>query len=300
VSAPRVAAIVLGWNLKEETVACGQSLLALDYPALDLIFVDNGSTDGSAALLRARFPEAEVVELGRNVGIAAGYNAGLERALARGADFGLILNNDTLFAPGMLDALVEAAGRHPEAGVLMPKIVYESDRGRIWSAGARRRAFPPGVVFVGLGQADGPGFDQERDVDYAPSCALLIRRQTLGRVGLFDPGYFFYYDDWDYCERVRLAGETIRYVPGALVYHKVSLSTARSSRPARWWYVMGRSAVLYYRRYYRPPAPSLALYAGWFVARESVKGNARYVPLFLRGLGDALAGRPMVAPESRP
>jgi len=300
VSAPVVAAVVLGWNLKEETLACGQSLRALGYAGLRLVFVDNGSTDGSAALLRDRFPEAEVVELGRNVGIAAGYNAGLERALALGCDFGLILNNDTLFAPGLLDRLVEAAARHPEAGVLMPKIVYESDRDRIWSAGARRRAFPPGVVFVGLGRPDGPPFDVERDVEYAPSCALLIRRATLERVGLFDPGYFFYYDDWDYCERVRRAGQTIRYVPAATVYHKVSLSTARSSKPARWWYVMGRSAVLYYRRYYRPFLPSLALYAGWFLARELVKGNAGYLPLFGRGLLHALSGRPMPAPEVPP
>jgi GT2 family glycosyltransferase len=180
----------------------------------------------------------------------------------------------------------------------MPKIVYETDRDRIWSAGARRRAFPPGVVFVGLGQPDGPAYAAERDVEYAPSCALLIPRATLGSVGLFDPGYFFYYDDWDYCERVRLAGQTVRYVPSAVVYHKVSLSTARSARPARWWYVMGRSAVLYYRRYYRPFAPSLALYAGWFVARETVKGNARYLPLFLRGVLHALTGRPMLAPEA--
>jgi len=298
VSAPTVAAIVLGWNLKEETVACGQSLLELDYPGLRLVFVDNGSTDGSPELLRARFPNADVVELGRNIGIAAGYNAGLERALEAGVDFALILNNDTLFASGMLTSLVDAAARHPEAGVLMPKIVYESDRDRIWSAGARRRAFPPGVVFVGLGHPDGPPYDHERDVGYAPSCALLIRRQTLSTVGLFDPDYFFYYDDWDYCERVRRAGQTVRYVPSAVVYHKVSLSTARSSKPARWWYVMGRSAVLYYQRYYRPTAPSLALYAGWFLAREVAKGNARYLPLFVRGLVHALRGRPMLLPES--
>jgi GT2 family glycosyltransferase len=298
VSMPVVAAVVLGWNLRDETEACGRSLLEQGYDGLRLLFVDNGSTDGSPAFLRSRFPDAEVIELGENRGIAAGYNAGLERALAIGADYALILNNDTLFAPGMLSALVAAADAHPEAGVLMPKILYEADRGRIWSAGARRRVFPPGNVFIGLGRPDGPAFDQEREVEYAPSCALLIRRATLEQVGLFDPGYFFYYDDWDYCERVRLAGQTIRYVPGSAVYHKVSLSTARSSKPARWWYVMGRSAVLYYRRYYRPMAPSLALYAGWFVAREAASGNARYLPLFLRGLAHALTGRPMLAPDS--
>ena len=295
---PSVAAVILGWNLKDETTACARSLLAQGYPELRLVLVDNGSTDGSPAHLRRELPEAELVELGTNQGIAAGYNAGLRRALELGADYAFVLNNDTLFAPGCLAALVEAARRHADAGVLMPKIVYESERGRLWSAGQRRRRFPPGVVMIGLNRPDGPDYSVERELDFAPSCALLIRRGTLERVGLFDTGYFFYYDDADYCERVRLAGQTIRYVPAAVVYHKVSLSTARSSRPARWWYVMGRSAVLYYRRYYRPFAPALALYAGWFLARESVKGNARYLPLFLRGLAHALAGRPMPAPEA--
>src|SRR5215467_1114173 len=114
---PTVAAVVLAWNLRDETAACGESLRAQGYERLRLLFVDNGSTDGSPAFLRERFPDATVLALPENVGIASGYNAGLERALAENADYALVLNNDTLFAPGMLRALVEAAERHPEAGV---------------------------------------------------------------------------------------------------------------------------------------------------------------------------------------
>lgn len=297
---PSVAAVVLGWNLKDETTACVRSLLHQGYPALKLVLVDNGSTDGSPAHLRALFPAAEVLELGANRGIAAGYNAGLARALALGADHAFVLNNDTLFAPGCLASLVAAAERHRNAGVVMPKIVYESEPSRIWSAGQRQRRIPPGVVMIGLNHRDGPAYSFERPLEFAPSCALLIRRAVLERVGLFDPGYFFYYDDADYCQRVRRGGFTIRYAPEALVYHKVSLSTARSDHPARWWYVMGRSAALYYGRYYRPTTPSLACYALWFLARESVKGNARFLPLFVRGLVHALVGRAMAAAGGSP
>ena len=180
----------------------------------------------------------------------------------------------------------------------MPKILYESRRDTIWSAGARRRLVPPGVVFTGLNHLDGPEYARERDIPYAPSCALLIPRRVLERVGLFDSGYFFYYDDWDYCERVRRDGWTIRYVPSAIVYHKVSLSTARSARPARWWYVMGRSTFQYYRRYYTPFAPSLGFFATWFVAREIWQGNVRLAPLFLLGLIDAMRGRQMRSLDS--
>lgn len=292
----RIGAIVLGWNLREESLACLASLKAQGYPALELIYVDNGSTDGAPELVRERFPEAEVVELGANVGIAAGYNAGLARAVARGVDDALVLNNDTLFAPGCLRALAEAADAQPEAGVLMPKIVYESERDRIWSIGARRRRFPPGIVMVGLNRRDGDEFSQDREIESAPSCALLIGAETLRRVGYFDPGYFFYFDDADYCARVRRAGLRIRYVANAVVWHKVSLSTARSVRPARWWYIMGRSAALFYRRYYRPTGLALGAYAGWFALRETLHGHARFVPLFVRGVVDGVVDRPYQAP----
>jgi hypothetical protein len=284
---------VLGWNLKEETAACCQSLLEQGYPNLRLVVVDNGSTDGSPEYLRGLFPQADILELGTNRGIAAGYNAGLERALAIGADYAFVLNNDTLFAPGCLATLVRTAERSTRTGIVMPKIVYESERTRIWSAGQRRRRIPPGVVMIGLNKQDGPEYSVERELEFAPSCALLISRAALERVGLFDTGYFFYYDDADYCERTRRGGYEIRYAPDAVVYHKVSLSTARSSHPARWWYVMGRSAVLYYRRYYA--APALAAFALWFLARETIQGNARFLPLFVRGIVHALVGRPMAA-----
>ncbi|TAK22399.1 MAG: glycosyltransferase family 2 protein [Chloroflexota bacterium] len=287
----RVAAIVLGWNLADISIACIESLESQTHGPLDVIYVDNGSTDGAPATVGERFPNARIVALSENVGIAAGYNAGLRIAIAGDADAALILNNDTVLAPDAIAELVAAARRQSSAGVLMPKILHERARTRIWSAGARRRSFPPGVVFLGLGQADGPAWNVERDIEFAPSCALLITREALRRVGVFDPDYFFYYDDWDYCERARRAGFTIRYVPGAVVWHKVSLSTARSSQPARWWYVMGRSAVIYYRRYYRPFPPYVALYAAWFVAREALKGNARFLGLYLRGLWDGLTGR---------
>ncbi len=290
---PSIDAVILNWNLPEESIACAQSLLDQSYASLRLTFVDNGSTDGSVEILRAAFPDATVIALPENQGIAAGYNAGLTQALANGADYGFVLNNDTLFAPGTLQALVEAALRQKTAGVLMPKVVYESRRDTIWSAGAHRRAIPPGVVFIGLNQMDGPEYARERDIPYAPSCALLIPRRVLERVGLFDPSYFFYYDDWDYCERVRRDGWTIRYVPSAIVFHKVSLSTARSARPARWWYVMGRSTFQFYRRYYLSFALSLGFFASWFVIRETYHGNRALVPLFLQGLLDAVRGRPM-------
>lgn len=288
---PSVGAVILGWNLCQETVACAESLLEQGYARLRLIFVDNGSTDGSPRILRERFPEAEIIALSENQGIAVGYNRGLERALALGLDFAFILNNDTLFAFGALRELVDAAAGHPEAGVLMPKILYEADRSRIWSVGARRRLLPPSVVHVGLNQPDGPAYAEPRNIEYAPSCALLLRRRTLESTGLFDPEYFFYFDDWDYSDRVRASGDTIRYVPSAVVYHKVSMSTARSSRPARWWFVMGRSAVRYYRLHFPPWRLTLPAYVGWFALRELIQGNGRFLPLFAAGLRAGLVSR---------
>jgi len=290
---PTVAAIVLGWNLVEESRACLASLEAQGYEGLQFIYVDNGSTDGAPARIAEEFPNAAVIALPRNEGIAGGYNAGLERVRALDAEYAFILNNDTIVAPGALAALVAAARDNPRAGLLMPKIPFEGDRGRIWSAGQRRRGFPPGVAMIGLRQIDGPAYAEQRDLEYAPSCALLISRACLETVvPAFDPRYFFYYSDTEYCERVRRAGLTIRYVPEAVVYHKVSLSTTRSAHPAPWYYEMGRSTARYYTHYMPPVLLTLGSFGLWFLARETIQGNARRLPLFLRGIRDEMIGRP--------
>ena len=112
-----VAAVVLSWNGKDDTLLCLTSLAGVDYTPLEVIVVDNGSSDGSPEAVEAEFPEAVVIRMGRNAGFSGGVNAGIEAAIERGAAAVLLLNNDMVVEPGFLGPLVEALRARRRGGV---------------------------------------------------------------------------------------------------------------------------------------------------------------------------------------
>ena len=285
---PLVWAVVLAWNQKDETVACLDSLLHSDYPQMQLLVVDNGSTDGTAETVQQLYPQVMVVRSPVNLGIAAGYNLGLNHALAHRAEYILVANNDIVVDESMVRHLAESMADRPEVGMIMPKIYhYYGDQYRLWCTGARWRKFPPSVKMMGYNVKDAPRYSRSRELEFAPSCCLLIRRQVVEHIGGFDPGYFFYSDDWDYSARVRAAGYHIRFDPAAKLWHKVSVSTQKSEKPSRWWYTMGRSTVRFYRQH--STSSALITYSAWFTVREIVKLKPRRVLPFLTGVKHELA-----------
>lgn len=287
-SDPLVYAIVLAWNHKEMTIECIESLLASRYLNMRLVVVDNGSTDGTSDVLSERFSEIEILRSSTNLGIAGGYNMGLKHAFNNGAEYILIANNDIIVDQMMLSNLVKALESIPGSGIAMPKIYhYFGDQTRLWCTGAYWRRFPPSVKMMGVNAKDSGRFSKFREIEYAPSCCLLIRREVLEIVGYFDTGYFFYYDDWDFSVRTRKAGFSIWFIPNAKMWHKVSMSTQKSEKPDQWWYILGRSTLRYYLRHSTPKA--LGLYLTWFVVREFVKLKPRRVLPFLTGVGHELA-----------
>lgn len=279
----QVCVVVLAWNHKEDTVECLESLKLTDYQKLHLIVVDNGSTDGTHELLRRDFPEVEVVRSSTNLGIAGGYNLGLEKALKSGGEYVVIANNDIVVDPAMIRNLLNSLNYDGQAGMGMPKIYhYYGDRSRLWCTGARWRRFPPGVKMMGVNARDSRRFTRPANLEFAPSCCLIIRSEALRQVGLFDRGYHFYYDDWDFSTRLRRHGYTILYVPEAKLWHKVSVSTQKSDEPAEWWHTMGRSTVRFYLQHVSPF--ELAQFSLWFLLREALKLKLSRIMPFLRGV----------------
>jgi len=278
-----VYVVVLAWNHKQDTIECLESFRSTDYQNFHLIVVDNGSTDGTPELIQRVFPDVEVLRSPTNLGIAGGYNLGLEKALERNAEYVLVTNNDISVDKSLIRNLATALDNSRHAGMGMPKIFnYYGDQTRLWCTGARWRRFPPGVKMMGVNARDSSRFASRMWLEYAPSCSLMIRCEVLQRIGLFDTGYYFYNDDWDFSARLRQAGYGILFVPEARLWHKVSVSTQRSDKPAKWWYAMGRSTVRFYLRHSSPLV--LAQYSVWFLIRETVKLRfARIIP-FLRGI----------------
>jgi len=218
--AKQTAVVVLNWNSKEMTAECLRSLLVMDARDFEIVVVDNGSKDGSPDFLRKAFPQIAVVESGRNLGFAAGCNVGMKRALADGAEYVLLINNDTLVDPRFLDALLQEAERRPDAGLVSPKIYFYELPEQIWWAGGTFSLWAGIPGHMGRNQRDCGQWDLPRPIDWATGCALLVRCKALREVGLFDEVLFGNGEDLDLSLRMHKSGYAIRYAPGARVWHK--------------------------------------------------------------------------------
>lgn len=209
-----VAVVVLSWNGWADTRDCLASLKA---EPCAVVVVDNGSSDGSPDLIRAAFPEVDVVEAGENLGFCLGNNLGVERALAAGAETVVLLNNDTVVEPGFLAPLLEALDE-PDVGFACPVIVRADDPEAVWFGGGRidwRTGWPVHVQSAPATAAETP---------FGTGCCLAARRDVWERVGLLDPRFFLFWEDADWSVRATRAGYRGVLVPTSRIRHKVSSS----------------------------------------------------------------------------
>jgi GT2 family glycosyltransferase len=221
-----VSVIVVNWNGREHLELCLGSLLQQTQPGVEVVLVDNASSDGSVAFVRERFPgTVRVVEQQANLGYAGGLNAGIRAARGR---YLVALNSDTEVAADGMARLVAAADRWPNAGMFAPKILFFDDRRVLDNVG--HLLYADGLS-RGRGrlETDCGQYDQEEEIVLPSGCAVLLRRAMLADVGLFDEDLFAYCDDTDLGLRARLAGWRCRSVPAAVVFHKYSAASAAYS-----------------------------------------------------------------------
>ena len=244
---PSVWAIVLGYNHVEDTCECLRSLQSSAYARLTCLYVDNGSAPGTCETVLDAFPACRVLEVQPNAGVAGGFNAGIQHALEQGADYVVLLNNDTTVDAHVIENLVAAAD--PASGMVVPKIYYYDHPDTVWSAGSLFRRFPPVVYMRKTRGPDDGRFDELRDIDFATFCVIMLSRPMLERVGLLDPDYHFLYEDYDLCLRARTAGFRIRYAPRARVWHKISKTTGAGTPNPKFWHTYGRSESIFRRKF---------------------------------------------------
>lgn len=230
-SPPRLAAVVLSWNGREETLVCLRSLAGVSYEPFDVVVVDNDSADGSADAVAAEFPDVELVRSERNLGYAGGMNLGAERALARGADYVLLLNNDTVVDADAPGALVAEAERRPGAAALCPVVYFAEPPDLVWYAGAR---LDPRRGYQGKHLRDVPL--AVRETERVCGAALLLPSRAIAELGLFDEELFAYAEDADWSLRAREAGRELLVVPAARVWHHVSSATGGEGSAGALYY----------------------------------------------------------------
>lgn len=240
-----VAAVVLTWNGREDTLACLASLGGAD-PAPDaVVVVDNGSVDGTAEAVRERFPSVDLVRSEQNLGFAGGMNLGIRRALEAGADHVLTLNNDMEVEPGFLEPLAAVLAGDAEAAAACAQVLFADDPPRIWYAGARH---DPARGYHGRHEGYGrpplPPSQAPYATDRACAGAMLVPRPVLERVGLFDEPLFAYAEDVDWSLRARGAGLHVLVVPASIIRHRVSASSGGESAPATLYYDLRNSLTV--------------------------------------------------------
>ena len=280
---PSVWAVTLGYNHIDDSLECLESLLKTTGCNLSVLFTDNASSDGSPEKVRAAFPSVHVLETGSNLGFARGFNEGFKYALARGADYIFLVNNDTVVDPLCIPSLLAEAVAHPEAGIVVPKIYYHADPTAVWSAGSRFRPFPPAVVMRKTRGPDDGRYDSSPVVQYTTTCALLVSRRFLEEVGLLDGDYFIMCDDYDLCIRTAEAGLPIRFVPEAKMWHKVSKSTGVGTPNPFFWKQYGRSTAILFRKHANHPWLTGPVSFLYILARMVVEGHRYGFRPFLEG-----------------
>ncbi|MEK7155035.1 MAG: glycosyltransferase family 2 protein [Patescibacteria group bacterium] len=283
----KISVVTVNYNGAEDTkelLASGESLDA------GWIVVDNGS------IHEAEFPGVEVVQNGENLGFAGGYNRGLRYAVAGGADYILIINNDTLIPDkNLLTKLVESLEKHPDWGVVSPKIWfapgYEFHKERytkkeagkvIWYAGGKFDWNNLWSVHRGIDEVDTGKYDGVEETGFVSGCCFLVRREVLEKVGYFDEGLFAYYEDNDLMQRIKRAGWRCGYDGRVGIYHKVSRTAGIGSETAD--YYLARNKHIFAMRY-------ASMRTKLAVVREGLRLLITGRPMQKRGVRDFWRGK---------
>ncbi len=226
---PAIYVIILNWNGWQDTLRCLHSLQNVTTP-YQLILVDNGSTDDSISELRAAFPHLPIIGTGTNLGFAGGNNVGITHALAKGAEYILLLNNDTVVAPTFLQPLLDVMESNKKIAATNPKIYFLDETNRIWAAGGQMQLWRGKVGNRGRGQTDQGQFDLPEAISFGTGCCLLMRSQAIEQIGLLNDAYFAYYEDADWAMRAQRQGYQILYVPDSKIWHAVGSASKTQTK----------------------------------------------------------------------
>jgi GT2 family glycosyltransferase len=272
---PRVVIVILNWNGKEDTAECIDSLSVITYPNFAIVIVDNASADGSVEFFKARNPSIEIAQNSTNIGFGAGNNVGIALALNMGADYVLLLNNDTVVDRQFLDYLVREAESDSCIGFVGPKIyrLYEGEATEyaVWrtfrwkkmrldatqkttilhSAGGSFNPWLGKLRHRGAAEFDAGQYDERKQVDFVEGSCVLVKKDAINSIGVLDPTYFAYVEDVDWCLRGQNAGYKTIYVPQAKIWHKASKSSVDQTRVYygtrnRFWLMQKRTTKLQY------------------------------------------------------
>ncbi len=216
---PLVITVILNTNRRDDTLECLASLAQNDYPNLEIVVLDNHSTDGSVAAIEAAFPAVSIIPLAENRGYAGNNNVGIQWAMERGADWIFVLNEDTVLAPDCLTKMVEAGETDPRIGIVGPLVYHHDEPDIIQTAGGQFGRYWE-ATHLGQNEPDRGQFTRPHFVGWISGCGIMVRRELVEQTGMIDERYFYYWEETEWCLRAGRDGWRILNVPQAKMWHK--------------------------------------------------------------------------------
>ncbi|PRY52420.1 hypothetical protein B0I27_106181 [Arcticibacter pallidicorallinus] len=269
----KVSVITVNYNQPQVTETLLKSIAEHNkYQALQIIVVDNGSREDPIPYWRKKYPDHTFLRSEINLGFAGGNNLGV--SLADG-DYLFFVNNDTEFTVGLVESLVALMDQHSQIGMISPKIRYFDQPQVIQYVG-----FTPMDYYTARNKCIGEYETDEGQYDettgktgFIHGAAMMVRKEAIERAGLMFESFFLYYEEMDWCERIRKCGFEIWVEPRAVIYHKESVSVGKKS--ALKEYFMNRNRILFIRRN-GPPSSKYIFYA-YFAAVVFPRNMLRYI-----------------------
>lgn len=233
---PKVGVVLVNYNGYQDTIECVESLQKVTYPNLDIWVVDNASTNDSLIHLRqqANHENVSIVASPANDGFSAGNNIGIKAALEQGAEFVLVLNNDTIVEPDFIEPLLDTFSDHDDAGCVISKILYQSEPNKLWYGGGTFNPWFCRADHIGFNETDTAN-KSVQEVAFASGCCMMLTKQAIEESGLMDEDYFLYVEDTEYSLRLAKAGFKLFYNPNSAIYHKVSATTQSGSDLSQYY-----------------------------------------------------------------
>jgi GT2 family glycosyltransferase len=286
---PLISVITINYNGLEHTRGMLASFRKISYPNVEIIVVDNASKEDPSILLE-EFPEIILVKNPKNEGFAGGNNRGIE--VAKGSYFFLI-NNDTEVSPNVMEGLLERADSSERVGMVCPKINYFDDPSIVQYAGFTNISLITGRgKGIGYLEKDQGQYQEPRITHLAHGAAMFIPRKVVEHVGMMAELYFLYYEEMDYCERIKKAGYEIWYEPSASILHKESMSVGKNSLLKTFY--MSRNRWIYLRRNVEWPIFLFTSLYYFFVAipknfiSHLFKGEFDHAQAYLKGFSKSI------------
>ena len=225
---PKVFVVVLAWNYYNHTKRCLESLRTVEYDNLNVLVVDNNSSDKTSENIKKDFPEFNILALSKNLKFSGGNNEGVNHLNPEKDDFIIFLNNDTIVSKNFVKKLINPLLEDKKAIISTPKILYSSNINKIWYAGGVVNLWFGIIKHIGIRDFDGPKYSFKTKTDYASGCCFCIKFDDFRKL-YFDNDFSMYCEDVDLSLRARKMNRFILYVPDSVILHNVSQTLGEHS-----------------------------------------------------------------------